>query len=205
MARELEPRERILAAGKHLFARKGFAGTGVREIASRAGVNLAMINYYFGSKEGLLQAITESYFDRVFPGAAEAVQSEGGAREIVRKIAAVMIGVLRDDPEILRILLNRLPLEPDGLSGLPRERFELMFGLISQKLVPLLEAETGHRIGPQLLVPAMVGLIAGHFLFRNQLETLPGIEFEADFYDRMPDLVVQVLFDGFSGLETDSP
>ncbi len=40
-----------------LFATKGFDGTSVRDIAQESGVNLAMISYYFGSKEKLLEAI----------------------------------------------------------------------------------------------------------------------------------------------------
>lgn len=40
-----------------LFAEKGFNGTSVREIADKAGINIAMISYYFGSKEKLLEAI----------------------------------------------------------------------------------------------------------------------------------------------------
>jgi len=47
----------ILEAAERLFAERGFDGTSVRDIAAEAGVNLAMISYYFGSKEGLLSAL----------------------------------------------------------------------------------------------------------------------------------------------------
>lgn len=46
-----------MESAEKLFAEKGFAGTSVRDIADEAGVNLAMISYYFGSKEKLLEAI----------------------------------------------------------------------------------------------------------------------------------------------------
>ncbi|HVY74155.1 MAG TPA: TetR/AcrR family transcriptional regulator [Puia sp.] len=42
-----------------LFSRKGFEGTSVRDIAEEAGINTAMISYYFGSKEKLMEAIFE--------------------------------------------------------------------------------------------------------------------------------------------------
>jgi AcrR family transcriptional regulator len=42
-----------------LFAAKGVAGTSIRELAQDANVNVAMINYYFGSKEKLVEAIIE--------------------------------------------------------------------------------------------------------------------------------------------------
>jgi AcrR family transcriptional regulator len=47
----------IMESAEKLFAEKGFAGTSVRDIADEAEVNLAMISYYFGSKEKLLEAI----------------------------------------------------------------------------------------------------------------------------------------------------
>jgi AcrR family transcriptional regulator len=54
-----DKREHILVAAEDLFAEKGFDGTSVRDIAQQAGVNLAMISYYFGSKEKLLESLIE--------------------------------------------------------------------------------------------------------------------------------------------------
>ena len=47
----------IMEAAEELFAEQGFAGTSVRDIAEAADVNLAMISYYFGSKEKLMEAM----------------------------------------------------------------------------------------------------------------------------------------------------
>jgi AcrR family transcriptional regulator len=52
-----DKREHILVVAEELFGDKGFDGTSVRDIAQKAGVNLAMISYYFGSKEKLLEAL----------------------------------------------------------------------------------------------------------------------------------------------------
>ncbi|MEN1409542.1 transcriptional regulator PsrA, partial [Pseudomonas aeruginosa] len=49
--------ERILDAAEQLFAEKGFAETSLRLITSKAGVNLAAVNYHFGSKKALIQAV----------------------------------------------------------------------------------------------------------------------------------------------------
>ncbi|TVQ51327.1 MAG: DUF1956 domain-containing protein [Phycisphaerales bacterium] len=49
-------RESLLAAAVELFSSRGYAAVGIREIADRAGANLASINYYFGSKRGLYLA-----------------------------------------------------------------------------------------------------------------------------------------------------
>jgi AcrR family transcriptional regulator len=52
-----EKQLQIMETAEVLFAEKGFNGTSVRDIADRAQVNLAMISYYFGSKEKLLEAL----------------------------------------------------------------------------------------------------------------------------------------------------
>ncbi|MBX2924002.1 MAG: TetR/AcrR family transcriptional regulator [Chitinophagaceae bacterium] len=54
-----DKRLHILEAAEVLFAEKGFDGTSVRDIAAHANVNLAMISYYFGSKEKLLASLIE--------------------------------------------------------------------------------------------------------------------------------------------------
>ena len=54
-----DKREHILAIAEKLFGDQGFDGTSVRDIAQHANVNLAMISYYFGSKEKLLEALLE--------------------------------------------------------------------------------------------------------------------------------------------------
>jgi len=53
--------DRILDTAEVLFAQKGFAETSLRAITSKAGVNLAAVNYHFGSKEALIQAVFERF------------------------------------------------------------------------------------------------------------------------------------------------
>ncbi len=55
----VDKRVHIMNTAISLFATNGFEGTSVRDIASAADVNLAMINYYFGSKEKLFESIVE--------------------------------------------------------------------------------------------------------------------------------------------------
>ncbi|MFT3795877.1 TetR/AcrR family transcriptional regulator [Flavobacterium sp.] len=50
----------ILQVAERLFAEKGFDGTSIRNIAKEAGINIAMVSYYFGSKEKMLEALIYS-------------------------------------------------------------------------------------------------------------------------------------------------
>jgi len=54
-----EKQKQILSTAERLFSTKGFDGTSVRDIADEASVNIAMISYYFGSKEKLMEALFE--------------------------------------------------------------------------------------------------------------------------------------------------
>jgi AcrR family transcriptional regulator len=57
MAEQPDTKERILDAAEALFAEHGFAHTSMRNITSMANVNLAAVNYHFGSKEELIKAV----------------------------------------------------------------------------------------------------------------------------------------------------
>ena len=59
LTEKVDKRAHILAVAEQLFAENGFDGASVRDIAQLANVNLAMISYYFGSKEKLLEALIE--------------------------------------------------------------------------------------------------------------------------------------------------
>ena len=54
-----EKQNQIISTAERLFSAKGYDGTSVRDIADEAGINIAMISYYFGSKEKLMEALFE--------------------------------------------------------------------------------------------------------------------------------------------------
>jgi AcrR family transcriptional regulator len=71
-----EKRNHILCVAEKLFAQNGFNGTSVRDIAEEAHVNISMISYYFGSKEGLMQALFKERTAHIIPMLEEVVYSE---------------------------------------------------------------------------------------------------------------------------------
>jgi len=54
-----DKREHIINSAIELFARNGFEGTSIRDLAAAADVNVAMVNYYFGTKEKLFESLVE--------------------------------------------------------------------------------------------------------------------------------------------------
>lgn len=65
MAAHFSTKDRILGAAEELFAQYGFAGTSLRQVTSRADVNIAAVNYHFGSKENLVNEVFRRRMDEM--------------------------------------------------------------------------------------------------------------------------------------------
>ncbi|MBB1060485.1 TetR/AcrR family transcriptional regulator [Marilutibacter spongiae] len=61
--RHFSTKDRILGAAEELFAQFGFTGTSLRQVTSRADVNIAAVNYHFGSKENLVNEVFRRRMD----------------------------------------------------------------------------------------------------------------------------------------------
>jgi AcrR family transcriptional regulator len=80
-----ETRTRILDAAEELFMQHGFEGTSMRLLTTRAAVNLAAVNYHFGSKDALIEAVFRRRLDPMNAarlGALEKAESEAAGRPL---------------------------------------------------------------------------------------------------------------------------
>ena len=102
-------KQRILETGVVMFASKGFDGTGMRELAEHAGVNLAMINYFFGTKKGLLKVILDTFFSQYVEIAEQEFQSEGTMDEKIQRFIRHIIPFVSDNQDYLIVVLTELP------------------------------------------------------------------------------------------------
>jgi AcrR family transcriptional regulator len=84
-------RERLVEAAKELFSRDGYAGTGTRAIAARAGCNLSLIKHYFGSKAGLLLAVVEENLAGVRQALRGIVAGAGTPEEKLGRFIDLMV------------------------------------------------------------------------------------------------------------------
>jgi AcrR family transcriptional regulator len=73
MASRTDTKTRILDSAEKLFAERGFSETSLRLITSKAEVNLASVNYHFGSKKELIRAVLARYLDVFMPSAANEI------------------------------------------------------------------------------------------------------------------------------------
>ncbi|MEL3889211.1 TetR family transcriptional regulator [Ferrovibrio sp. MS7] len=71
--RQKDPKRALLAAATRLFARRGFSGVSVRDIALAAKVNHGLVHRHFGSKEGLLRAVMQHQADTLAQAAGQGI------------------------------------------------------------------------------------------------------------------------------------
>jgi AcrR family transcriptional regulator len=86
--------ERILDAAEALFSEKGFAETSLRNITTKAGVNLAAVNYHFGSKKSLIQAVFARYltpFSNQFSDQLDVIEQQHNTPEQLLKLLVVTL------------------------------------------------------------------------------------------------------------------
>ena len=93
-----ETRTRILDAAEELFMQHGFEGPSMRQLTARAGVNLAAVNYHFGSKDALIEAVFKRRLDPMNAervAALDALEKDGPALASVDIIRAFVVPSLR--------------------------------------------------------------------------------------------------------------
>jgi TetR/AcrR family transcriptional regulator len=87
--RSAETRGEILAAAARIFAESGLAGARTEAIAAAAGVNKALLYYYFRSKERLYEAVVEDHFQEFNRQALEMLATSGSARAILLRYVSL--------------------------------------------------------------------------------------------------------------------
>lgn len=160
-----ETRREILKAAEESFATSGFVGATTRQVAARAGVNVATLHYHFGNKERLYRAVLES---AVREGAPVASSGLSPADRIASVVEALWdTGWTR--PTLARLaLLHRLagPAHPEGTAHEPLDdpRVALLARAIADAGKSALPPDEAARFVLVLLDGALVAARNGHAL-----------------------------------------
>jgi TetR/AcrR family transcriptional regulator len=107
-----ETRTTILKAAEHIYAESGLAGARTDAIAVAAGVNKALLYYYFKSKEGLYQAVVGSQLQEFQQRTREILSAEGAAGPILMRYVSYHFDFIGTHPNYPRIF-QRMMMEGD--------------------------------------------------------------------------------------------
>ncbi len=200
-----DSRARILGAAVSLFARHGYGNTGFREIAAAAGVNLAMINYFFGSKKGLLKEILDVFFS----GYLEVARREmAGTDELAVRLnrfihSAIAYFAARRD--YLLVTITELPHDDPEIiehkAGWGRRMVETMSRHIDSGC-----SGAGERAIPAVIFCSMLtSMMASRFLFTPVMEQVQPEKLASTGIDEYADIVSRVFLDGIkAGITCDA-
>lgn len=113
--KDISTEERIKAAARKVFHQKGFAGTRTRDIAEEAGINHAMLNYYFRSKEKLFEMVMMETMAQFFKGVNLMLNDENTSLdEKIDLIVSNYVDLLLKEPELPTFILNEVRPNPQA-------------------------------------------------------------------------------------------
>ena len=126
-AKDKGAEERILAAAKKVFTTKGMAGARMQDIADEAGINKALVHYYFRDKDKLFEVVFLEEAQKFFPKINAIFNSEAPLFEKIQNFVTEYIDEMQENPYLPWFVMNELHRDPDqfmykiwGKDNLPR-------------------------------------------------------------------------------------
>ena len=123
----------LMDAAKTLFAKNGFNGTSVKEICELAGVNVSLISYHFGSKEGLYRACLETFGTQKLESAKRTLVAPKSIEEMRTRLMMYAEEMMRchvDDPQTTRMVQRAMVTDTDISHQVFEKTFVQMFQIL---------------------------------------------------------------------------
>jgi len=166
---ELSSHDRILQAGRALFAEDGYENTTTSAIARRAGTSESQLIKHFSSKEGLLEGIFDQAWQRMAQGVQSVQRKEAPPLDRLRALTELMIGALESDKQMRTLmLLEGRRIRKHGHMVMMTRGFQQVLEVIDGLLR---ELQYSGRLRPDLHPEAVRSALIGAFegLLRDQL------------------------------------
>jgi AcrR family transcriptional regulator len=209
-------KQQIYDAATALFARQGYAATGMREIAEAAGVNLSRVTYYFSGKLGLLRAVLTDYWERYYQALAPVADLSLTGEERVRRTARNMVALFREHTELALAAVNSHEVPIPEIHDL-RIKIQAAHRDALIEHLCRLGLDVEDRVLMSLLGGLLTTIILQHFRdrfiserilkspewltkARRELLCEPDLEPDDAFYARFADLLADLYLRGIIGL-----
>jgi AcrR family transcriptional regulator len=165
---ELNTEQLILKAARNVFTHKGFDGARMQDIANEAGINKALLHYYFRSKDKLFESIFKDVIKTFFPQIFSVLLADLSLFDKIRRFTESYIDILVKNPEIPGFVFHELSKNPDRLIGNIRET-GADISIIGELLQ--MEAEAGNikPIKPEHFIANLISMCVFPFIARPLL------------------------------------
>ena len=174
--------DRILEAAHRVFVRRGTAGARTQEIADEAGVNKALLHYYFRTKEKLAEAVFVRAARSLFPNILRTLASDQPLPEKLDAVIDAELDMLAANPFLPGYVVAEMQYRPDRLRGLVGQviPIEQMRGAVLETLQRQLDAEAeAGRLRPiraEDLIVRLMALLVFPYAAAPMLEVLLGLD-----------------------------
>ena len=197
-------KQRILNTAVTIFARKGYASTGMRELAESAGVNLAMINYFFGSKKELLKVILETFFQGYLEIVEAELKGEGTLEEKMTRFIHRAIGYISENRDYMIVTLTELPHDDPDITEYKAQWARKAMVTIRDEVCLPLKQRQGVELSPAAIGPLIIGMMSSRFLFEPVMEQVNPPGYGKDFFKNYPDIIANIFLSGITGLQKEA-
>ncbi|MBN2542592.1 TetR/AcrR family transcriptional regulator [bacterium] len=196
----INPKDKILQTATELFALKGYSATGLREIAKKAKVNLAMISYYFGSKIGILIAIIDDFSLNSMQIIKNVRESDLPPDQKIKEGIAQIIKYFSENEDKARIVFKELPYKVPEIKKFKSERLHQIKGLVEPALLKILDTKTEQKMHYEIIGPLLICMIYSHFLFKPVIIDDFKKDPDEKFYRMYAEYVSGIFLFGVSGM-----
>lgn len=164
----------ILEVARKHFVQNGYAGARTQEIADEAGINKAMVHYYFRTKEKLYQEVVVHTLNQLIPKIAKAMESDGTFEQRLEKIVATYIDVLTEQPDIPFFIMSELSQKRERFVEELKKRssnFPSIYSFIAQMMEDM-EAGKIRAMPPHHLLLNIISMTVFPFMAKPVFLTL---------------------------------
>lgn len=112
----------ILNAAKHIFQHKGMVGARMQEIADEAGINKALLHYYFRSKQLLFEAVFKKAFSMLAPQLNDVMNADTSICEKIKKFSDNYISFVIKHPYLPNFIIQELNRNPEFVKNIITEK-----------------------------------------------------------------------------------
>lgn len=173
--------EKILEAARNVFIRKGLEGARMQEIADEAGINKALLHYYFRSKDKLFDRIFLEVFKTITVGIGNFLSEDIPFFEKIKKFIDLYIDVLVENPYLPVFFLSEIQNNPERLQNLvEKDVFKSMSGLIAQMMQETAQGKI-RPIQPAHLILNMMGMLVIPFAVKPMMAPILKRQMDIDF------------------------
>ena len=162
-----DTQEKIIQTATELFLEKGYDRTSVREIASKAKINVALMNYYFRSKEILFETIINLLIGKVSGALKKILDSDLELFEKIRQYICKYIDMLLSNPLLISFILSVLNRNPEKLINLPVTDNLYNTKIFRDQLKSEFEKGNIKQVNPEQFYINMLSLIAFPFALKT--------------------------------------